>query len=455
MAEWDFESALKDYFGGGSTEDGRPTTEDGDTFSAPSGWDFDKALNDYFGGVNGYVAPRGYESPDTWNQMNAPWEFSPPSEPPPPPSDYDQAVWFNALQRRHEAWDQAREQQELLRAPRGYIAPRGYEFPDAGSIGAPEDFGLRHRGFVPPPPPLPLPTVTPTPSSTPPAGGVTPEDFGLRHRGFVPLPPPPPPLPTVTPTPSSTPPAGGVTPEDFGLRHRGFVPLPPPPPTPPLPTVTPTPTPTRTPTPPPYVAPMPLSRKREQLADARLGFYPGKSNVVPVVLDRFPSINEAYIPTLRNVDILIKRVQNDSGGGLAYPSQNRIQLDVNHGQGIDAESAFHEFGHLMGERVFGGDVGPLSWAEEEILRHPRWIPFANTFANFLENPRQYYNLAQPFYQYGSPNAAEVYPELARHAHGNLLEMPPEFRQFYPWLNYGFTPYIRALRAPHGDYRQPP
>ncbi len=175
MADWDFESALKEYFGVGATEDGRPTTEDGDaplgvaphgpagsaggsaTFSAPSGWDFDKALNDYFGGGNGYIAPRGYESPDAGTRRNTPWEFSPPSEPPPPPSDYDQAVWFNALQRRHDAWDQAREQQELLRAPRGYFAPRGYEFPDAGSIGAPEDFGLRHPGLVPP-----LPPGTPT-----------------------------------------------------------------------------------------------------------------------------------------------------------------------------------------------------------------------------------------------------------------------------------------------------
>ncbi len=127
MAEWDFESALNEYFGT-SAEDGDaplwiaphgPAGSAGGsaTFSAPSGWDFDKALNDYFGGVNGYVAPRGYESPDAGTRMNAPWEFSPPSEPPPPPSDYDQAVWFNALQRRHEAWDQAREQQELLSTP--------------------------------------------------------------------------------------------------------------------------------------------------------------------------------------------------------------------------------------------------------------------------------------------------------------------------------------------------
>ncbi len=207
MADWDFESALKEYFGVGATEDGRPTTEDGDappgvaphgpagsaggsaTFSAPSGWDFDKALNDYFGGVNGYVAPRGYESPDAGTRRNTPWEFSPPSEPPPPPSDYDQAVWFNALQRRHDAWDQAREQQELLRAPRGYFAPRGYEFPDAGSIGAPENFGLRHPGLVPP-----LPPGTPTtnewgvsyPVVTP---GTKPEGIINRWLGnFLPTP---------------------------------------------------------------------------------------------------------------------------------------------------------------------------------------------------------------------------------------------------------------------------
>lgn len=148
MAEWDFESALNDYFGGSSSEDGRPTTEDGDTplggagaatFFAPSGWDFDKALDDYFNGVNGYGTPNRY------------------------------------------------------------FAPREYEFPDVSGIGAPEDFGLRHRGFVP------LPLTLPTPTITPLARGVTPEDFGLRHRGFILPPPLQTPTPTAMATPTATP----------------------------------------------------------------------------------------------------------------------------------------------------------------------------------------------------------------------------------------------------------
>ncbi len=459
MAEWDFESALNDYFGGGSSGDGRPTTEDSDaplgvagsaTFSAPSGWDFDKALNDYFNGVNGYVAPSRY------------------------------------------------------------FAPRGYEFSDAGSIGALEDFGLRHRGFVPPAPPPtpPLPTVTPTPSSTPPAGGVTPEDFGLRHRGFIPPPPPPTPTltPTLTPTPTQTPSMPGQQPAQAqggfeawldkfndiskllaSLPGRlGDIALP---------------GGWRRPVTLPSQADItgwltefiPTEEEIAAIEGRKGGAFPylgrqagrligaaGRSNelarqyvpgvggeedlplYVPLGIPydltedlraNYPGIEPWVYPFIADIhtgvrpDWLMPHAYGGEGRatGFTFPSPlNSITLASEPGKPPSPSIALHEAAHAIAFRDFGR-VAPLAW--EGPLREPQrrfapgWDPFIDAIQSYQGNPSAQFaainkQLADELTNkksYLNTNPMEAYARIAELSGGDLRRMPPEFRKFYTWL----------------------
>ncbi len=482
MAEWDFESALKDYFGGGSSGDGRPTTEDGDaplgvaprgpagsaggsaTFSAPSGWDFDKALNDYFG-VNGYAepsryfAPRGDEFSDT-RGIGAPEDFglrhlgfvpSPPMSP--PPTDYEQAAWFNAMQRRHVAWEAEQERQA---------------FPLNTLLAQPTATPTRR---IPPPTPV-TPTRTPTPTGTP---TLTPMSTPTNTPALTPSPTGTPRL-TQTSIPTN-PLTGWLASALDDLNRRLSVP--------------------------------PTSEEVEALKYLPLfGHMPYGGHVLGNLLEPLAPANEwarqnvpvvggledivgnaartiseipLWAPWGRPYDLAAALSANYQGldpsvyemlsnmrtvarlegnmpgaygqgpaGGFTYPGPLAITLADKPGQPPPLPTGLHEASHAVAFRDFGGF--PMQWEgpvrEFHHVFFPKWDAFIDAVQSYKGNSDpQYKEVNEELTDkpdptinkkgsYGWTNPMEMYARIAELSNGDLNKIPPEFKKFYTWLQRG-------------------
>ncbi len=179
----------------------------------------------------------------------------------------------------------------------------------------------------------------------------------------------------------------------------------------------------------------------------------------------YPGIQEWAYPLLARIPTRVRRPEfmpppygeeGTHATGFALPPPfGRITLAGEPGKRPSPSDQLHEAAHAMSYHPFG--FMPTWEGPDLHLTGPGWRPFANAVLSYRGNPSEQFaavnaDLLNRQSYLRRVNPMEAYAEIARLSEANLFKMPPEFRQFYPWLNYYYAPDIREFRAPHGEYR---